>query len=331
MKKLASRSKLITGTVILLMITGFINHRPSLQQAEWVVVIHGGAGNITHETLDSLAAQRYREALNRALLHGRDVLDSGGTALDVVEQVIIYMEDCPLFNAGRGAVFTASGINELDASIMDGLTGNAGAIAGVSNIRNPIKAARLVMEHSPHVMLSGRGAEEFAEENDLPTADTTWFRTGERWKSYLRAKEKLDKNGTVGVVCLDKAGNLAAGTSTGGMNMKAYGRIGDSPVIGAGTYADNNTCAVSCTGHGEYFIRNVVAYDITARMKYLKQSLREATDTVVYGVLKQQKATGGLIAVDKNGNIAMPYNTSGMFRGYIKSDGTIKVMIFGDE
>jgi beta-aspartyl-peptidase (threonine type) len=307
------------------------------QNGKYVLVIHGGAGNIRPENLSSDAAAKYENKLKEVLGVGDSLLSAGGTSLDAVEACIRMMEDCPLFNAGKGAVFNAEGKNELDASIMDGKTELAGAVAGVTTIKNPISAARAVMEKSQHVMLAGKGAEDFAEEQNLEIVTPDYFFTQERWNDYLRAKRRADslemidkKHGTVGCVALDKYGNLAAGTSTGGMTMKKYGRIGDSPVIGAGTYADNNTCAVSATGHGEYFIRNVVAYDISALMKYKGLSLQEAAGEVIMNKLKSQGGTGGVIAVDKNGNIAMPFNTPGMFRGYVKAGGETKVALFGD-
>lgn len=299
-------------------------------QPEYLLVIHGGAGDITRENLHDTVAQRYYDELRAALIIGHRILDGGGTSLDAVESVVRYLEDCPLFNAGRGAVFTWDGGNELDASIMDGATGKAGAVAGVTTVKNPVTAARAVMEESPHVMLSGRGAELFATEQNLDIVDPSWFFTEERHQGYLRAKERFDKSGTVGAVALDKDGNLAAATSTGGMTLKRYGRIGDSPLIGAGTFADNNSCAVSCTGHGEYFIRNAVAYDMAAQMKYLGRSVKEAAHDILHQKLKSQGGTGGLIAIDKDGNYTMDFNTGGMYRGVLYPDGTIKVMIFND-
>lgn len=304
---------------------------PAPTRPEYVLVIHGGAGNITRENLpDSMAAEYYRE-LQVALVIGHKILDTGGTALDAVEAVVRYLEDCPLFNAGKGAVFTAEGKNELDASIMDGATGMAGAVAGVTTLKNPISAARAVMEKSPHVMLAGKGAEVFAQQQGLETVPPSYFHTPDRYKSWQEAKAKLDKKGTVGAVALDKKGNLAAATSTGGMMMKQWGRIGDAPVIGAGTYASNNTCAVSCTGHGEYFIRNAVAYDLSARMQYAGTSLRNGAHEILHVKLKEQGGTGGLIAIDKNGNFVLDFNTVGMFRGYLLPSGETRVMIFGDE
>jgi len=239
----------------------------------------------------------------------------------------MIMEDSPLFNAGRGAVFTNQKRVELDASVMDGRTLNAGAIAGVTDIRNPILGAIAVMEDSPHVMLAGNGASEFARERGLEMVENEYFHTQRRLDAVIRQIE-LEKEGTVGAVALDREGNLAAGTSTGGMSNKRYGRIGDSPVIGAGNYANNNTCAVSATGHGEFFIRWVVAYDISALMEYGKLSLEEASELVINKKLIEAGATGGVVAVDRYGNVAMPFNTPGMYRGYIKSTGEKEIAIF---
>ena len=245
-------------------------------QTEWAIVVHGGAGAGSRESIPPEKQAEYMDAVQFALETGSKILESGGSSLDAIEAAIITMENNPIFNAGRGAVFTELGNNELDASIMDGSDRNAGAVAGVTNIKNPITAARLVMTASPHVMLIGDGAEKFAEENGLEIVDTSWFYTESRWRSLQRArdKENAQKHGTVGAAALDKHGNLAAGTSTGGMTNKMHGRVGDAPVIGAGTFASNNTCAVSATGHGEFFIRNVVSYDISALMEYSGLSLR---------------------------------------------------------
>jgi beta-aspartyl-peptidase (threonine type) len=307
------------------------------QKKDYALVIHGGAGNITQANLPAEKAKQFEDKLTEVLKHGDSILKAGGTSLDAVESCVRMMEDCPLFNAGKGSVFNAEGKNEMDAAIMDGKTGQAGAVAGVTIIRNPITAARAVMEKSNHVMLSGKGAETFAAEQGLTIVSPDYFFTQSRWDAYLKAKanndsiENMDKkHGTVGCVAVDKYGNLAAATSTGGMTYKKYGRIGDTPVIGAGTYADNNTCAVSATGHGEFFIRNVVAYDIAAIMKYKSSTLAEAATEVVMIKLKKQGGIGGIIAVDKNGNIAMPFNTSGMFRGYVKAGGERMVGMFGE-
>jgi L-asparaginase / beta-aspartyl-peptidase len=305
---------------------------------KYALVIHGGAGNITPANLSAEKAAQYEAKLAEVLRHGDSILRAGGTSLDAVEACVRMMEDSPLFNAGKGAVFTAEGKNELDAAIMDGKTGMAGAVAGVTTIRNPITAARAVMEKSDHVLLTGKGAETFAAEKGLDIVSPDYFYTPERWASYLKAKANADsisaldkKHGTVGCVAVDSYGNLAAATSTGGMMMKKYGRIGDSPIIGAGTYADNGTCAVSATGHGEFFIRNVVAYDVAALMKYEGLMLAKAANEVVMVKLKTQGGVGGIIAVDRSGNVAMPFNSQGMFRGYIKSGGKMKVAMFGEK
>lgn len=301
------------------------------QQSNYVLVIHGGAGNVTPERITPDKQILYEQNLNQALAAGEKVLKEGGSSLDAVVAAVQLMEECPLFNSGKGAVFNAEGKNELDASIMDGKTMKAGAVAGVTTIKSPIGAARRVMDSSAHVMLAGSGAELFAREQGLEMVDPSYFYTEESWQEYLKVKAKMEtdgRKGTVGAVALDKNGNLAAATSTGGMVYKKYGRIGDSPIIGAGTYANNESCAVSCTGHGEYFIRNVVAYDVSARMLYLGETLDQATEFIVNQKLKSQGGIGGLIAVDKDGNVSMSFNTPGMFRGYVKSDGKAKVLMF---
>lgn len=289
--------------------------------AKWTLVIHGGAGGPSKGVMPPEKDKAYLDKMTEVLKAGAQILENGGTSLDAVEACVKIMEDSPLFNAGKGSVFTAEGKNEMDASIMDGKTGKAGAVAGVSTIKNPVMAARAVMDSSVHVMLTGEGAEIFAKKQGLEIVDPSYFYTKERWDSYQKAlqKENEKKHGTVGAVARDKYGNLAAATSTGGMTMKMKGRVGDSPIIGAGTYANNNTCAVSATGHGEFFIRNVVAYDISALMEYKKMSLSDAADFVVYRKLKSQGAEGGIIAVDKDGNIAMPFNTNAMNRGWVSS------------
>lgn len=301
--------------------------------SKYVLVIHGGAGTILKENMTSEKELLFIAKLEEALLVGGDILNNGGTSLDAVTQTIIVLENSPLFNAGKGAVFTEEGVNEMDASIMDGLTGSAGAVAGVRTIKNPIMAARAVMEKSKHVLLSGEGADEFASKQGLDIVDSSYFFTPNRWNSYEKAKARRslenEKHGTVGAVALDIYGNLAAGTSTGGMTYKMKGRVGDSPIIGAGTYADNNTCAVSSTGHGEFFIRNVVAYDIAALMKYTRVSIKEASHYVILDKLKKIGGTGGIIAVDRSGNFTMTFNTPGMYRGVITSEGLMEVKIFG--
>ena len=299
------------------------------------MVIHGGAGTIERREMTPENEAAHRAGLEQSLKAGYDILQRGGSSLDAVEAAIRVLEDNPLFNAGKGAVFTHEGTNELDASIMDGKTLNAGAVADLQHIRNPISLARLVMEKSPHVMLVGAGAEAFARKMGMQFVDQKYFYTDERWQSLQKEKAKSspvpvsdkDRHGTVGAVALDKAGNLAAGTSTGGTTNKQFGRVGDSPIIGAGTYANNRTCAVSCTGDGEYFIRSVVAYDISAMMEYKGMPVQAAAQTVIDKVGKIG-GTGGLIAIDRQGNFAMPFNTSGMYRGTVDVAGKISVEIY---
>ncbi len=308
----------------------------------FALVIHGGAGTIFRQNLTPVMEKAYIDTLTIALRTGYQILSRGGSSLDAVEATIRVMEDSPLFNAGKGAVFTANGVNELDASIMDGRTLGAGAVAAVEHVRNPISLARLVMEKSPHVMMVGAGAEEFAQSQGMKLVPPHYFWTERRWKAYEAERARADsgqtgwiagderKFGTVGAVALDRAGNLAAGTSTGGTSMKRYGRVGDSPIIGAGTYANNLSCAVSGTGDGEFFIRNNVAADICARVRYTGASLRQAADDVVMRELVAQHGEGGVIAMDRKGNIATPFNSAGMYRGWVTSDGKITVKIFKD-
>ena len=312
---------------------------PPPERPAYAIAIHGGAGALRRAEMSPEKEAQYRAALDSALTIGETILKSGGPALDAVEQTIAFLEDCPLFNAGRGAVFTHEGRNELDASIMDGATQKAGAVGSVMTVKNPIKLARAVMDKSPHVMLTGRGAEQFALENNIDTVGPAWFFTQERWNSLqqMLAEEKNKtgdasprpdyKFGTVGCVVLDKNGHLAAGTSTGGMTNKRWNRLGDTPIIGAGTYASDDACAVSCTGHGEYFIRYVVAYDVWALMTYKGLSLAEAAELVVNKKLVEKGGEGGLIAVDKAGNIALPFNSEGMYRGYARP-GERKIAIY---
>lgn len=312
------------------------------------LVIHGGAGTIKKENMDPEQEKEIRAKLEEALNTGYAILEEGGTSTDAVVSTIQVLEKSKHFNSGIGAVFTAEGKNELDASIMNGEDNAAGAVAGVSTIKSPIAAARAVMEKSPHVMLSGEGAVEFAKEVGLDLVDPSYFFTQHRYDQLQRIKEREKaeedkrqgmtdpiyndyKFGTVGCVALDKKGNITAGTSTGGMTNKKFGRIGDSPVIGAGTYADNATCGVSATGHGEFFIRNVVAYDIAALMKYQNMSLQEAANTVVMDKLVEKGGDGGIVAMDAQGNIAMPFNTAGMYRGFIKEKGKPTVKIYKED
>ncbi len=310
---------------------------------KYVLVIHGGAGTLNKSQFTPALEAKYKSGLDSALVVGNTILEKGGTALDAVEATVKVLENNPLFNAGKGAVFTNEGINELDAAIMDGKNLAAGSIAGVRTIKNPITAARAVMEKSEHVLLSGRGAEAFAAMQGIEIVDPSYFYTPERWKGLLRAKERdsidqlkkasqtayndeideqrrKDKYGTVGAVALDTHGNLAAATSTGGMTNKKWGRIGDAPIIGSGTYANNKTVAISCTGWGEYFLRLVMAKSISDRMEFGGQSLTLASETLVMKELPALGGDGGLIAVDKNGNIALPFCTEGMYRGFIKKE-----------
>ncbi|MGE0079343.1 MAG: isoaspartyl peptidase/L-asparaginase family protein [Bacteroidales bacterium] len=299
----------------------------SLFAQKWSIAIHGGAGNMSKDKFTQEQIDTYEKELANALEIGKNILSKGGTSLDAVERVIRYLEDCPLFNAGKGAVFTHDGKNEMDASIMDGSNLAAGAVAGVGDIKNPISTARLVMEKSVHVMMVGKGASDFARSLGAEMVDSSYFFTQKRWDDLQTVLSK-EKMGTVGCVALDMHGNLAAGTSTGGMTNKRYNRVGDSPIIGAGTYANNATCAVSATGHGEYFIRYTVAHDISALMEYKGLSLSDAANLVVKGKLVKAGGDGGIIAVDKNGEVCLTMNTTGMFRAFAKSTGENGVAIF---
>ena len=307
------------------------------------LAIHGGAGTIERSKMTPEKEREYRAGLERALAAGYEILKRGGSSLDATEAAVRVLEDDPHFNAGRGSVFTSAGTNEMDASIMDGKTLKAGAVGSVQHIKNPIALARLVMEKSPHVMLDCAGAEAFAKANGMELVDQKYFFTQERWDALqkMKAAEKArasgagksfiitdqDRHGTVGAVALDKDGNLAAATSTGGTTNKLPGRIGDTPVIGAGTYANNQTCAVSCTGDGEYFIRTAVAHEVSALMQYRGMKLQEAAQTALNAV-KNLGGEGGLIAIDKNGEIALPFNTNGMYRGYVDTNGKFVVEIY---
>ncbi len=302
------------------------------------LAIHGGAGTLKPDQIDAEREAGIRAALDTALTAGHEVLESGGAALDAVEAAVRVLEDSPHFNAGKGAVFTAEGVNEMDAAIMEGHSLRAGAVAGVRSVRNPIGAARAVMEHSPHVMLTGEGADVFARERGLPQAEPDYFRTEHRWQQLQEARGRDQAGvpreasayfGTVGAVALDQHGNLAAATSTGGMTNKRWGRVGDAPIIGAGTYATAD-CAVSATGWGEFFIRLAVAHDICARMAYGGQTLEAASEEVVMRRVPALGGDGGVIAIDAAGNITMPFNTSGMYRGWIARDGTRGTKIYRD-
>jgi L-asparaginase / beta-aspartyl-peptidase len=299
----------------------------SSERQAWAIVIHGGAvGDKITPELDA----EYRKALSEALETGKKILIDGGSALEAVEKTIRVMEDNPLFNAGKGAVFTHEGKNELDAAIMDGSNLAAGSVACVTDIKNPIIAARYVMTNSPHVMLTGAGASQFAREQGLEIVPPSYFYTEKRFNE-LQEIIKKEKNGTVGCCAFDKNGNLSAGTSTGGMVNKRYNRVGDAPIIGAGTYANNNTCAVSATGHGEYFIRWTVAHDISALMEYKGLSLKEAAELVVNDKLVKAGGSGGVICIDKAGNITMAFNSLGMLRGFATADGKEGIFIYKED
>lgn len=298
-----------------------------------MLVIHGGAGTITRGSMTPEREKEYRAGLEAALRAGQAVLTRGGSSVDAVEAAIRVLEDDPLFNAGKGAVFTHEGRNELDASIMEGKNKRAGSVAGVTIIRNPITAARAVMDRSKHVMMIGRGAELFATKMGLEIVDPSYFWTERRWKALqdeLQKEEKASRMGTVGAVALDREGNLAAGTSTGGMTNKQFGRVGDAPIIGAGNYAENESCAVSATGHGEFFIRWTVAYDIAALVKYRGMSVQQAADEVINRKLKAVGGEGGVIVLDAKGNFATTFNSEGMYRGWIGPDGEPRVAIYRD-
>jgi len=321
----------------------------SLVQGEFILAIHGGAGTILKKNMTDSMEQAYKIVLEQALKVGYEKISQGGSSLEAVESTIHILEDSPLFNAGKGAVFTHDGRNEMDASIMDGQTLAAGAVAGVTTIKNPISAAKAVMEKSEHVMMVGRGAEQFAAQVGLEIVDPSYFWTKTRWEALQKVKRqdsiktqldhdqkhvkrlgitnKDSKFGTVGCVALDHQGNLAAGTSTGGMTNKKFGRVGDSPIIGAGTYANNETCAVSCTGWGEFYIRSVAAYSVSALMEYKGEHVTLASQKVIDRIGKMG-GNGGMIALDKNGHVAMPFNTEGMYRGTVTKEGKITVEIY---
>lgn len=293
---------------------------------DYVLVIHGGAGVMNPKDFTPELEKAYLYKLQEALDSGEAVLKNDGAALDAVVASVKVMEDSPLFNAGKGSVFSETGENEMDAAIMNGKDLSAGAVAGVRTIKNPILAARKVMEESNHVMLVRDGAEKFALEHGVEIVDPSYFFDQRRYDALLKAQ----KHGTVGAVALDKSGNLAAATSTGGMTNKMTGRVGDTPIIGAGTYANNNTCAISATGHGEFFIRYTVAHDISALMEYKGMTLEEAANEVIINKLLPVGGSGGVIAVDKDGNYTMTFNSSGMFRGFVTADGKREVAIFGE-
>lgn len=320
--------------------------RAAAPRPRFMLVVHGGAGTIERRSMSAAMDSAYRASMTRAIRAGYDVLNGGGASLDAVVAVVRVLEDDSLFNAGKGAVLTNAGVAELDAAIMNGRTLGAGAVAGLRHVRNPITLARAVMERSPHVMLIGAGAEEFARAQGITLVDSTYFFTARRREALERAKAAEARTpgggmaalrpdegryGTVGAVALDANGDLAAATSTGGTTNKRWGRVGDAPIIGAGTYANNRSCAVSATGTGEYFIRNAVAHDICARVQYQGKSVERAADEVVNQLLVAQKGDGGVIALAPDGTFATPFNTEGMYRGWVGPDGKITVQIYGDE
>ncbi len=323
------------------------------EKVVYAIVLHGGAGNIVPKNFSETKKKEYQNILNLALNKGYTILKSGGSSIEAVEKTITILEDSPLFNAGKGAVFDSEGKNKMDASIMDGKTLNSGAVSGVTNVKNPIKLAKLVLDKSKHVMLSGKGAEIFGEQNGIIFKPDDYFFTKRNYDYLMQVQKKerdeklkdisannmqsnffdsgknySTKYGTVGVVALDKNGNLAAGTSTGGLTNKKYGRIGDSPIIGAGTYANNKSCAVSCTGVGEYYIRTVAAKEISSLIQYKNYTVQQALDTVLFKQIAILGGKGGMIVLDKNGNIAWNFNTKGMFRAFKKSTGKHKVSFF---
>ena len=334
-------SSCIAG-ILVLAITGMTHMTASAETSSPIAIaIHGGAGTIRKEDLTAEKEAEIRLTLDTALRAGYGILQKGGSSVDAVTRAVTLLEDSPDFNAGKGAVFNAEGKNEMDASIMEGKGLEAGAVASVRNIRNPILLARKVMTDSVHVMLMGAGAEQFARDQGIAFEEDDYFYTERRWQQLQKAKNASDQvllsetpanwYSTVGAVALDREGNLAAATSTGGMTNKRWGRVGDSPIVGAGTYADNRSCAVSATGHGEYFIRATVARDICARVQYAGASLEQAADQMIQGQLTEMGGTGGIIAVDPKGNTALTFNTAGMYRASIDASGKITLAIYGDE
>jgi len=307
---------------------------------DFALAIHGGAGTILRSKMTPEREAAYHTGLRRALEAGRIVLADGGSALDAVSAAVMALEDEPLFNAGRGAVYTSAGKQEMDAAVMDGRDRSAGAVAGICGPRNPVLAARAVMEHSGHVILIGESALQFCRKQGLAFEEPSYFYTEQRWnalqetlairKSGAEDEDESRKHGTVGAVARDRRGNLAAATSTGGMTAKSPGRVGDSPVIGAGTWADNETCAISATGHGEIFIRYAAAHEIASRMRYAGESLEEASRAVVIDMLAPAGGSGGIIAVDHEGNVSLPFNCSGMYRGVVRGDGRLLTAIYDE-
>jgi beta-aspartyl-peptidase (threonine type) len=354
----AMRAWAVVGLMAGAALAGAGQQSAAPQAHMWALVLHGGAGVIERATMDPKMEAAYRASIRQAVDAAAKVLDGGGSSVDAVETAIQILEDDPLFNAGRGAVFTAEGKNELDAAIMDGATLKAGAVAGVTRTRHPISLARAVMEKSPHVMLIGAGADAFAAEKGLEQVDPSFFFTERRWQSLVKQLKKegrpipprpvgappepvsaivpmesegAHKYGTVGVVALDRNGSIAAGTSTGGTQAKRWGRVGDSPIIGAGTYASNRSCAVSATGTGEYFIRLTVAREVCALVEYKGMPLQAAADQVIHKELQALNGDGGLIAITPDGQLAWSFNTPGMFRARIREGGKLEMGIYNDE
>ena len=319
--------RIITSILVFLIISCSEKNQEVPIKQPIAIVVHGGAGTILKKNMSDEKEKKYKSKLEEALRAGYQVLQNGGTSLDAVEQTIIILEDSPLFNAGKGAVFTHDERNELDASIMEGSNLKAGAVAGVTHIKNPIRAARAVMEKSEHVLLAREGAEQFALLQKLDTVSPTYFFTEKRAKSLKRAK-KEEKFGTVGCVALDQNGNIAAGTSTGGMTNKKWGRIGDSPIIGAGTYANNSTCGISSTGSGEYFIRTVAAYQVSSLLENHNYDLKKAMYKVIHEKIGAIGGDGGMIGIDKNSNISMEFNTPGMYRAYVNKYGEKEILLY---
>lgn len=311
---------------ILLLLFSIVCLNAQSNNNKYVIVIHGGAGYTSPDITDSVK-KVYYTSLQNALQVGKEILENGGSSLDAVEQVVRLMEDDTVFNAGKGAVFTEAGTHELDASIMFGGDLSSGAVAGVTKIKNPISLARVVMEKTPHVLFAGKGADMLGEKFNVEIVENTYFRTEFRYQQWLKSKQKENESkGTVGCVALDNYGNISAATSTGGRGDKWIGRVGDSPIIGAGNYANNNTCGVSATGWGELFIRHNVAYSISALLEYKNLSLKEACDEIIGKKLPE--GSGGVIALDKEGNYYMPFNTSSMFRGVATSEGIFETAIW---
>ena len=327
--------------------SGSVPTAASTARPRFMLVVHGGAGTIRRSDMTPQLDSAYRAKMTEAIRAGYDVLNRGGRSIDAVVAVINVLEDSPLFNAGKGAVFTNAGTNEMDAAIMDGATLRAGAVAGVKHVKNPVSLARLVMDKSPHVMLIGDGAETFARQQGMKLVPAKYFWTQKRWDQLQHARQLEKRNGyhggmgllkpaegkygTVGAVALDANGDLAAATSTGGTTNKRWGRVGDSPIVGAGTYANDQSCAVSATGTGEYFIRWTVAHDICARVQYKGESVQQASDEVINQILPKVHGDGGVIVLDAKGNFATPFNTEGMYRGWVGPDGTVSVRIYADE